>query len=438
MTRSSQQPSSAAQLPAAIRAAFSDATTGPQGAAHIVLPYDVQLDQVKEGELTIDSRFNQAPANRPAPSPEAVSQAARLLLESRRPMIVASAGVIRSGAWNEVTRLAEILGAPVATSIGGKGSIAETHPYSLGVIGSNGGLSYRHEMLRESDVILYVGSRQGSVTTEKWTLPADGEKTLIQIDIDPDRIGRNYQTEVGIEADAKLGLSALADKLSRHLGGRGAEKIDPEEIVRRRQEFMSSMSEFESKESPIRPERFVAELSRLLPPNSVICADPGTPCPYLSAYYQLPRAGRWFISPRAHGALGYALPAVCGAHFARPDAARIVGVMGHGSFGISAGELETIVRLNLPVTLIVLNNSSYGWIKAGQKQFGERYFSVDFSRSDHAGIARAYGMQGVRVEDPEELQDTLRNALSFPGPLLVDIISQPLQDARAPVSKWVA
>ncbi len=441
VTRTALAPESARQLVDAIRTAFRAATTGPLGAAHVRLPYDVQLDELDEADVrgvTIDPRLNTAPSTRTAPAAEAIAAASTLLTEARRPLIVAGAGAVRSGAWNEITALAEILGAPVATSIGGKGSIAETHPYALGVIGSNGGLRYRHDMLRESDVILYVGSRQGSVTTEKWTLPADGEKTLIQLDIDSDRIGRNYRTAVGIEADATLGLAALTEYITDALGGRPAAKVDPGEIARRREAHMARVSECTSDDTPIRPERFVAELSKALGADAVICADPGTPCPFLSAYYRLPQAGRWFVSPRAHGALGYALPAVCGAYYAKPDASAIVGVMGDGSFGISAGELETIKRLDLPVTLIVLNNAGYGWIKAGQKQLGGRYYSVDFSRSDHAAIAEAYGIRGLRVDEPSALAATLVDALAFDGPVLIDVIVQPLEQSQAPVSKWIA
>jgi acetolactate synthase-1/2/3 large subunit len=438
VTRSTTRPRSARELVTAIAAAFRTATAGPLGAAHVVLPYDVQLDEVDSADVTIEARFGSAPADRPTPAPAAVKAAATRLVDAHRPLMVASAGVLRSGAWAEVTALAELLGMPVATSIGGKGSIAETHPYALGVIGSNGGLPFRHDMLRESDLILYVGSRQGSVTTEKWTLPADGDTTLIQIDIEPQRIGHNYATAVGLVADAKIGLAALLDEVSDRLGGRPAAKVGPDEVGRRRDAYMGTLEEFESAETPIRPERFVAELSAVLPPRSVICADPGTPCPYLSAYYRVPQAGRWFVSPRAHGALGYALPAVCGAHFARPDAARVVGVMGDGSFAISAGELETIARLDLPVTLIVLNNASYGWIKAGQKRLSGGYFSVDFSRSNHAAIAEAFGIRGLRVEHPGDLRAALSQAMTSTGPILLDIIVQPLEDCRAPVSKWVA
>jgi acetolactate synthase-1/2/3 large subunit len=179
-------------------------------------------------------------------------------------------------------------------------------------------------------------------------------------------------------------------------------------------------------------------LQALLPADAVVVADPGTPCPYFSAYYRLAETGRHFVSNRAHGALGYSLPGVVGAHYGRPDT-KCVAVMGDGSFGFAVGELETIVRLDLPVTLIVISNSVYGWIKAGQKSgFDARYFSVDFSRGDHARIAEAFGVKAWRVEDPEDLRPALAKALEAGGPTLVDIVAQPLQEARAPVSEWVA
>ena len=113
--------------------------------------------------------------------------------------------------------------------------------------------------------------------------------------------------------------------------------------------------------------------------------------------------------------------------------------MGDGSFGMSVGELETIKRLNLPITVIVFSNSVFGWIKAGQKSgFGARYFSVDFSRTDHAAVAAAYGIKSWRVETPEDLAGALRDAIAHDGPVLVDVIAQPLQEAAAPVSEWVA
>jgi acetolactate synthase-1/2/3 large subunit len=193
-----------------------------------------------------------------------------------------------------------------------------------------------------------------------------------------------------------------------------------------------------SGERPIRPERVVATLNALLPEDAIIVADPGTPCPYFSAFYRCNRTGRHFISNRAHGALGYSIAGAVGAHFGRPGA-KVVSVMGDGSFGFACGEFETISRLGLPITFVVFSNASYGWIKAGQKTgYGSRFFSVDFSRTDHARVAEAFGLKAWRVEDPQELEPALRKAIEAGGPTLVDVIAQPLQEARAPVSEWVA
>ena len=182
----------------------------------------------------------------------------------------------------------------------------------------------------------------------------------------------------------------------------------------------------------------IATLQRRLPDDVIICADPGTPCPYFSAWYKWQKSGRHFITNRAHGALGYALGASIGAQIGRPDAT-VVCATGDGSFGMSVGELETITRLNLPIKIIVFSNAVFGWIKAGQKSgFGERYFSVDFTRTDHAAVARAYGLVAETVEDPSDLDAAVIRALSHDGPALIDVIAQPLQDANAPVSEWVA
>jgi acetolactate synthase-1/2/3 large subunit len=190
-------------------------------------------------------------------------------------------------------------------------------------------------------------------------------------------------------------------------------------------------------EQPIRPERVVKTLNRLLPDDAVVCADPGTPCPYFSAYYDAARPGRHFITNRAHGALGYSLSAAFGAWFGRPQS-KCVSVMGDGSFGFTVGELETVVRHKAPLLMVVFSNSVYGWIKASQKAgYDRRYYSVDFNRTDHARVAQAYGVKSWRVEDPAQLESVLRSAMEHDGPALVDVIAQPLQDAAAPVSQWM-
>jgi len=194
----------------------------------------------------------------------------------------------------------------------------------------------------------------------------------------------------------------------------------------------------QSNQQPIVPERLVRTLNNILPDDAIIVADPGTPCPYFSGFYRQANAGRHFISNRAHGALGYAMAASVGAQIGRPNA-KVVSVMGDGSFCFTAGEFETVTRLGLPITFVVFSNSVFGWIKAGQKSgFEERYFGVDFSRTDHAAVAAAFGLKSWKVEDPADLEGVMKQAIAHDGPTLVDVISQPLQDANAPVSEWVA
>jgi acetolactate synthase-1/2/3 large subunit len=182
----------------------------------------------------------------------------------------------------------------------------------------------------------------------------------------------------------------------------------------------------------------VAELTLALDPDAIVVADPGTPCPYFSAYYPVRETGRCFFSNRAHGALGYSMSAAIGAHFARPKV-KCVSVMGDGSFGFTCGELETVARHKLPITFIVISNGTYGWIKAGQKTgYGARYFAVDFDTTDHAAVASAYGVKSWRITEPNDLGKALKQALAQAGPTLVDVVCEPLHEAKAPVSEWIA
>jgi acetolactate synthase-1/2/3 large subunit len=274
------------------------------------------------------------------------------------------------------------------------------------------------------------------VTTERWRHPAPGTR-VIHIDADAAVPGTNYKTEVAIIADAKLALHALFFELN--LMGKSFNRNGKETVKTAKDKKFSPFRELARKDDvPILPERIVATLQEILPRDATVVCDPGTPCPYFSAYYEFREAGRHFISNRAHGALGYAMAAAVGAHIGRPHT-KTVAVMGDGSFGFTAGELETVVRLRVPILMVVISNSSYGWIKAGQKTgFGQRYFSVDFTRTDHARVAEAFGVKAWRVEKPDQLRPALAAAAESGAPALVDVITQPLHEARAPVSEWVA
>jgi acetolactate synthase I/II/III large subunit len=422
----------AADIPRTFRAAFEAMTTGRPGAAHIALPYDVQNAPVERGDVWADPTLGAFPSRRVAPDPFFIELAAKTLRGAKNPVVICGGGVILSGAETELQALAEKLNAPVATTVSGKGSIDERCAHSVGVVGSNGGTPQTRAVVDQADVVVFVGCRAGSVTTERWRHPAPGRARIIHIDVDPTVPGTNYKVDVPIVADAKLALSALEEAVEKREGDLSF--VD----AKKREKFEAFEALARSDDVPIKPERIVSTLNKILAKDAIVVADPGTPCPYFSAYYVVKGSGRRFFSNRAHGALGYALAAALGAHIGRP-AVKTVAVMGDGSFGMCVGELETVVRLKLPITFVVISNAVYGWIKAGQKSgYGERYFSVDFGVTDHAKVAEAFGIRSWKVTQPQSLASVLEEALRHGGPTLVDIVCQPLHEAKAPVSEWVA
>lgn len=424
------------RLPAMVRAAFRAMTTGTPGAAHLALPFDTQKAPVDEAEIWGDPRHRRFPAEPAGPDPDAVRAAADLLTAARRGVVICGGGPVIAGAEAALARLAALLDLPVATSVSGQGAIAETAPQAVGVVGSNGGHPATRAVVDAADLVVFIGCRAGSVTTERWRSPSPGTR-VIHIDSDPMVIGANYATDVAIAADARLALEALVAELegrgglARHGGAARAQAAWTAKLA----DLAPLVA---SADSPVRPERVIATLSRLLDDDAIVVADPGTPCPYVSAQYRLRRPGRHVFSNRAHGALGYAIPAAMGAHVGRPGP-KTVALTGDGSFGFCVGELETMVRHRMPITIVVFSNSAFGWIKAGQDSgFGRRYYNVDFSRTDHAAVGAAYGLRSWRVDAPDALEPALRAALAHGGPTLVDVISQPLHEAAAPVSEWIA
>ena len=422
-----------ADIPRVLRKAFEAMTTGRPGAAHIALPFDVQNGPVERTDVWADPTLGTFPSRRVAPDPAMVELAAKLLRKAKQPVFICGGGVVLSGAEGELMTLAENLSAPVATTISGKGSIDERCAHSVGVVGSNGGTPETRAVVDAADLIVFVGCRAGSVTTERWRHPQAGKARIVHIDVDPAVPGTNYKVDVPLIGDAQLCLSSLNHALEGYRRAADLSWVD----AKKRQKFVSFEALARSDDQPIKPERVVFELQKNLDRDAILVADPGTPCPYLSAYYVVKGAGRRYFSNRAHGALGYALAAAIGAHMARPRV-KTVAVMGDGSFGMCVGELETAVRLKLPVTFVVISNAVYGWIKAGQKTgYERRYFSVDFGVTDHAKVADALGLKSWRVFDPTRLGAVLREAVSSAAPTLVDIVCQPLHEARAPVSEWV-
>lgn len=425
----------ALHIPRMVRTAFRAMTTGRPGAAHLGLPYDIQYDPVDESDIWADPNHASFPSYRQGPSRDDIDAVLDAILSAKKPLIVCGGGVVIAGATDELARFAATLDIPVATSISGQGSLADTDPRSVGVVGSNGGTDETWEAMTGADLVVFMGCRAGSTTTARWEAPGPNAR-IVQIDSDPMVIGANYRPEVGIVGDLLLVLAGLNDALERHGSIPRFDGVRRTADIKARK-FRKFQALAESSEAPIRPERLIAALQRQAPEDAVLLSDPGTTCPYISAYYRQQNPGRHFITNRAHGALGYSLSAALGAWYGKPSA-KIIAMMGDGSFGFTCGELETICRARAPITYITVSNSNFGWIKASQKaDKGARYYNVDFSRTDHAAIAAAFGVKSWRVEDPADLDRVLAEAIAHDGPTLVDVVTQALEESAAPVRRWM-
>ena len=431
---------SAGVLPDFVRRAFRLATGGRPGAVHLSLPKDV-LAQAIELPVRLDAEgaCTSWPAHRTRPAPDAVSRAAQRLAIAQRPVVVAGGGAVSSAAHQELIAVAELLNAPVATTINGKGAIAEVHPLSLGVVGANGGRPYAARAVRDADLVLFVGAKVNYVDTDTWQLPdRENPPPILQIDVDPSELGNTYPLAEGLCGDAKLALADLRDEL------RDVRVSPPDRgswldgIARNKTAWRDGLEKVAPVSAGLfNPRWVVQELHRVLPSDAILVADPGTPTPFVAAEYELSLPGRWAIAPRAQGGLGYTIPGVVGARMARPDLP-VVGLCGDGSFAMSTGDLATVARIGGPTVLILFNNGCYGWIKALQDLYhGGRYYSVDFTEEiGYTDIARGFGLDGVQIRAPEELGPAVTHALSGGCPTFIEIVTAPQHEEMPPVAPW--
>ena len=440
VTKWSERVNTAGGMEDAVHRVLRLATSDRPGAVHLSLPADVLEGDYDGGRRSGGIAHDIVPSSRPRADALEVERAARLIEQAERPVIVAGGGIHASGAWQELTALAEATGIPVGTSINGKGAVSETSRVSIGVVGGNGARSYANAWIAEADLVIFIGTRTDSTTTSGWTLPArSGAPKTIHIDLSSKEIGNTYPSEAFLLGDAAATLKDLFAAIDHpgRLRERHADRLD-RLAAEKAAYFERVRGEAASDAVPVKPQRLIAELRALMDDETVIVADPGTPTPYIAAQYELTRAGRWTVIPRAHGGLGYALPAVVGAHYGAAGK-RVVGLMGDGSFGMSVGELETISRLNLPIVLVQCSNGSFGWIKELQHLYHDRrYYSVDFSTVDYGAIARGFGLAAVDVADPTDLRRTLQEALASGKPTFVNVFTEPQMTETPPVSAWEA
>ena len=429
------------KIPETLRRAFRIATTGRPGAVHVALPLEAQKEDFPGDSIDLyaEGECSTYPAFRTRGARVVLEKLCQLLIQAQKPVIIAGGGANHSQAGPAILALAEWLSSPVVTTISGQGIVPDDHPLAMGVTGDNGFHPHAHRTIDQGDVLLYVGCKMGSVSTVNWTIPSvTSDKHIVQIDLNPELLGNNYKNALSVAGDAKL----ILEDLLILIRGKIAQKQTTEWVgdlnLVRKEFWQSHIPAFESNDTPIKPQRVIASLNRHLTSNSVVIADAGTPTPYITRFLKLGGYGSRFIIPRAYGGLGYAIPAIVGAHYARPEAC-LVGLFGDGSLGMSAGELETLARLNIPAVLIHFNNGTFGWIKALQKlHCQEKYFSVDFQTGDMSALASVFGIKGYHVKTPGDLDDALDDAFKHNGPVFFDIVSVSEVAELPPVFSWEA
>ncbi len=413
----------AEQLPNLLRQAFREATSGAVGPVHLDVPGHVgqiadnfQIDS----EVVVEKDYAQYPAHRIVPDSKEIDIVARALEEAKKPVIVAGGGVIASSAGPSVVRIAELLSIPVATSMSGRGTIPDNHPLSVGVVGSYS-RETANRVVSEADLVLFIGSNTGDMVTDNWKLPKKGTR-IIQIDINPSELGRNFPIMKGIMGDAQLTVCKLLESIDpRRKKTQWAKYIS--EIVK---EWRREVEPLRSSDaSPIRPERLCQEITDSLPPNAILVADTGYASIWTCSMVDLNHSGQTYI--RAAGSLGWAFPASLGAKCAAPDRP-VFCFTGDGGFFYHLCELETAARNGIKTITVLNNNScmsqcSVGVGKAYGNYPGKKGDMFQFSRVDFAKIAQEFGCLGIRVDDPKKIKCALQTALEADRPVLVDVVT---------------
>ena len=407
---------SVAEIPPTVKLAFRIATTGRQGPVHIDLPKDMQASKA---DVEIPARVKYLKPTKFEPDQASVREAISLLVKAQRPLIFAGGGVIASGASAELVALAEMLGAPVATSLLGKGAIPEDHPLALGMIGMHGRM-VANLAVTDCDVLLGVGVRFDDRVTGDVQHFAPKAK-IIHIDIDKVEMGKNVRVDVMVISDAKSALSAIIDGLRAH-----AKRSKPSEWLARIEKLRKEMSpRMDYDEVPIKPQRAIKEIMGVLSDDAILVTEVGQ-CQMWAAHFFVTRKPRHFISSGGLGTMGFGFPASMGAKVACPKC-DVVDIAGDGSFLMNSQELATVVENEINVVSCIFNNRFLGMVKQWQDMFyKKRRSAVCLGKTpDFVKLAEAYGAWGDRATRPSEIAPKLREALRCGKPAVLDIVIDP-------------
>jgi acetolactate synthase-1/2/3 large subunit len=414
-----------ARFPDMVRQAFRVATSGVPGPVHLQFRGNEGQIDAEEAEMEplCEAQFARVPAYRPLPDQASVRAALKLLQESARPVIVAGGGVRAASAQAELVALAEALQIPVATSLNGKDSIPGAHPLAVGVVGTYSRES-ANRTVNAADVVCFIGTETGGMTTHFWAVPRIGTPT-IQINIDPEAIGRNYPFEAAVNADAKVALAAMlkiADPATAIQ--RKAWVVQVQKICN---EWRSKcLPDLESDAVPIRPERLCHELTRHVPDDAIVVVDTGHAGMWMGGMFDLKSPRQSYM--RSAGHLGWAFPAGLGAKCACPDRP-VVTFTGDAGFWYHIAEVETAARWNLASVTVVNNNGGGNQSKRGfDRVYGGQQTEKarelwTFGKVNFARIAEEMGALGLRVEQASAFPAALQEALAAGRPAVIDVVT---------------
>jgi acetolactate synthase-1/2/3 large subunit len=401
-------------LPETIKKAFLIATTGRYGPVHIDLPVDILNADISDEDMKKEVRVP-----KPKKNLAGLLDAIKLLETAERPTIMVGGGVTWSRAGPEIVRLAEMIMAPIVTTLMAKGSVPEDHPLVLGVCGMHG-RQVANYALNNCDVLLAIGTRFSDRVTGK--LSEFGRKTkLVHVDIDSSEIGKNVKGRVGLVGDAWTVVNAL-------IAGMQQRKKTPtwkEKIAQLRKDCTC---DYDLKSNPIKPQKVVHELSNLLPNDAIVTTEVGQNQMWAAHFFRC-TGKRTFITSGGLGTMGFGFPAAMGAKIARPESV-VVDIAGDGSLQMVSQEFATAVENDIPIVVCLMNNGWLGMVKQWQKLFyGERYMATKFSGTpDFVKLAEAYGADAIRVEKHSEVADAIRRGVKSEVPMLLDFMIDPEED----------
>lgn len=402
------------RVPELVHRAFHMARSGRPGPVLISLPQDV-LDELAEMEFQETEILSN-----PRPDHQAVVKAKEILLQAKRPVIIAGGGVTGTKSAKELVELAEKLQIPVATAFRRFDAFPNQHPYYIGQLGV-GAAPFLVECVREADVVLALGTRFSQITTQNYTLLTSKTK-LIHIDISPDELNKVYRPTLGIVADTRNFMLDLLAELDESNQSEAREAYIQEQ--RKKYEQYSEVR-VTSGQDYVNLEGIMGDLMTHLPSDTIFTSDAGNFYGWMAKHYRFQEEGT-FVGPTS-GAMGYALPAAIGAKVAQPEKT-VVAYAGDGGFMMTVQELETAVRNKIPVLAIVANNNMFGTIRMHQeKHFPERVIATELSNPNFAQLMTNMGGHGELVEKNEDFVPALQRALASPKPALIEVRIDPQQ-----------